>query len=152
MGMRPFRGSFVCRGDGRYATKEGKMGRFAYIAGFVAESAWGILPEFMSSVSLGVRPPPEQKAALYPTENEDMTQKDLAGGLGISVSGARSRVQRARTRLGALLLDCCLFELDRRGIVINYYDRERAPNRPPPTPQAPVAHKNTGFDVTQPCT
>jgi len=75
-----------------------------------------------------------QKAALYLTEYEGMTQKDLAGRLGISVSEAKSRVQRARARLKALLLDCCHFELDRRGKVINYYGRERAPNHPPPAP------------------
>ena len=78
--------------------------------------------------------PPEQRAAIYLTEYEGMTQKDLARELGISVSGAKSRVQRARARLKALLLDCCHFELDRRGRVVNYYDRERAPNRQPPTP------------------
>ncbi len=72
--------------------------------------------------------PPEQKAALYLTEYEGMTQKDLAGRLGISVSGAKSRVQRARARLKALLLDCCHFELDRRGKVINYYDRDSPSN------------------------
>lgn len=78
--------------------------------------------------------PPEQKAALYLTEYESMTQRDLAGELGISVSGAKSRVQRARAHLKTLLLDCCHFELDRRGKVVNYYDREYAPNRQPPTP------------------
>jgi len=77
---------------------------------------------------------PEQKTALYLTEYEGMTQKDLAARLGISVSGAKSRVQRARARLKALLLDCCHFELDRRGKVINYYDREYAPDRQRPTP------------------
>jgi RNA polymerase sigma-70 factor (ECF subfamily) len=53
---------------------------------------------------------------------------------GISVSGAKSRVQRARARLKALLPDCCYFELDRRGKVINYYDREHPPDPRPGTP------------------
>ena len=30
------------------------MEQFAYVAGFVVESAWGILPVFVLSVSLGV--------------------------------------------------------------------------------------------------
>jgi RNA polymerase sigma-70 factor (ECF subfamily) len=77
---------------------------------------------------------PDQKTALYLTEYEGMTQSDLAAELGISVSGAKSRVQRARARLKALLLDCCHFELDRRGKVINYYDRERTPDPHPGTP------------------
>lgn len=45
--------------------------------------------------------------------------------VGISVSGAKYRVQRARARLRALLLGYCRFELDRRSKVIHYYDRER---------------------------
>ena len=77
---------------------------------------------------------PDQKTALYLTEYEGMTQSDLAAELGISVSGAKSRVQRARGRLKALLLDCCHFELDRRGKVIHYYDREHPPNPRPGTP------------------
>ena len=69
---------------------------------------------------------PDQKTALYLTEYEGMTQRDLAAELGISVSGAKSRVQRARARLKTLLLDCCHFELDRRGKVVNFYGREHA--------------------------
>jgi RNA polymerase sigma-70 factor (ECF subfamily) len=71
---------------------------------------------------------PDQKTALYLTEYEGMTQRDLVAELGISVSGAKSRVQRARARLKALLLDCCHFELDRRGKVVNFYGREHAPD------------------------
>ncbi len=75
---------------------------------------------------------PDQKTALYLTEYEGMTQRDLAAELGISLSGAKSRVQRATAQLKALLLDCCHFELDRRGKVINYHDREHPPD---PTPE-----------------
>lgn len=64
-------------------------------------------------------------AVLYLTEYEDLTQKELAQRLGLSLSGAKSRVQRARTRLEALLLDCCHFELDRREKVVNYYSTDR---------------------------
>jgi RNA polymerase sigma-70 factor (ECF subfamily) len=71
--------------------------------------------------------PPDHRQALYLTEYEGLTQKELAQRLGISVSGAKSRVQRARTRLKAMLLDCCHFELDRRGRVLNYYDHRFAP-------------------------
>ena len=47
---------------------------------------------------------PDPKTALYLKEYEGMTQRDLAAELGISVSGAKSRVQRVRARLKALLL------------------------------------------------
>ena len=66
--------------------------------------------------------PPEHREALHLTEYEGLTQKELAHKLGISLSGAKSRVQRARSRLKAMLLDCCHFELDRRGRVTNYHD------------------------------
>lgn len=71
--------------------------------------------------------PPEHREALYLTEYEGLTQRELAERLGIGLSGAKSRVQRARTRLKAMLLDCCHFELDRRGRVTNYYDHKFAP-------------------------
>lgn len=70
--------------------------------------------------------PPDYREALYLTEYEGLTQKELAERLGIGLSGAKSRVQRARTRLKAMLLDCCHFELDRRGRVTNYYNHRFA--------------------------
>jgi RNA polymerase sigma-70 factor (ECF subfamily) len=66
---------------------------------------------------------PEHREALYLTEYEGLTQNELAERLGIGLSGAKSRVQRARTRLKALLLACCHFELDARGRVMNYGPR-----------------------------
>lgn len=67
--------------------------------------------------------PPDHREALYLTEYEGLTQKQLAERLGISVSGAKSRVQRARSRLKVLLLACCHFELDALGRVIDYGPR-----------------------------
>ncbi|MGH3148764.1 MAG: RNA polymerase sigma factor SigZ [Rubrobacter sp.] len=67
--------------------------------------------------------PPDHREALYLTEYEGLTQKQLAQRLGISLSGAKSRVQRARTRLKTLLLACCHFELDALGRVIDYGPR-----------------------------
>jgi RNA polymerase sigma-70 factor (ECF subfamily) len=52
------------------------------------------------------------------TEFEGLTQKELAQRLGMSLSGAKSRVQRAREQLRQVLLDCCHFEFDRRGKTI----------------------------------
>lgn len=60
------------------------------------------------------------REALLLTEYEGLTQKQLAERLGISLSGAKSRVQRARQQLKQLLLDCCHFEFDRRGAIISY--------------------------------
>jgi len=67
--------------------------------------------------------PAQDRQALILTEYQGLTQKELAERLGLSVSGAKSRVQRARNKLKQQLLDCCHFELDRRGHVIDYQAR-----------------------------
>lgn len=64
--------------------------------------------------------PDEYRQALILTEYEGLTQRELAERLGLSISGAKSRVQRARTKLKDMLLTCCHFEFDRRGKVIDY--------------------------------
>lgn len=62
--------------------------------------------------------PEPYKEAIVLTEYEGLTQKELAERLGISFSGAKSRVQRGREKLKEALLECCALELDRRGNVI----------------------------------
>lgn len=59
------------------------------------------------------------RQALLLTEVEGLTQKALAEQLGLSFSGAKSRVQRARAHLRKLL-SCCHFAFDRRGHIIGY--------------------------------
>ncbi|WP_372632925.1 RNA polymerase sigma factor SigZ [Cohnella sp.] len=60
------------------------------------------------------------REAILLTEFGNITQKELAEKLGLSISGAKSRVQRARVKLKELLLACCHIELDRLGNVIDY--------------------------------
>src|SRR2546423_8933278 len=67
--------------------------------------------------------PADYREALYLTEYQGLTQRELAERLGLSFSGAKSRVQRAREKLKQMLLECCHFELDRRGHVIDYQPR-----------------------------
>ena len=67
--------------------------------------------------------PAQDRQALILTEYQGLTQKELAERLGLSFSGAKSRVQRARAKLKQQLLDCCHFELDRWGHVIDYQPR-----------------------------
>lgn len=64
--------------------------------------------------------PEKYKEALLLTEFHNLTQKELSEKMGLSLSGAKSRVQRARKMLKEMLLGCCHFELDRRGNVIDY--------------------------------
>ena len=51
-------------------------------------------------------------------EIDGRSQAEIAKHLGISLSGAKSRVQRGRRQLEELLLGSCQFELDRRGNVL----------------------------------
>ncbi|GHO48767.1 RNA polymerase sigma factor SigZ [Ktedonospora formicarum] len=81
-----------------------------------------ILAELAPSVAAMINClPSPYREALFLTEYQGMSQKDLAERLGMSFSGAKSRVQRAREKLKQLLLDCCHFEFDRLGRVIDYY-------------------------------
>lgn len=67
--------------------------------------------------------PEKYGQALRLTEFEGLTQAALAERLGLSLSGAKSRVQRAREKLREALLDCCHVELDRLGQVLHYEPR-----------------------------
>lgn len=61
--------------------------------------------------------------AIFLTEYQGLTQRELAEQLHLSFSGAKSRVQRAREKLKQKLLECCHFVLDRRGGIIEYHPR-----------------------------
>lgn len=83
-------------------------------------------PESILALSLSdlVKKLPEPyRQALLLTEYQGLSQKELAESQGISLSGAKSRVQRAREKLKDMLLNCCHFEFDRRGRVVDYYQR-----------------------------
>ncbi|MCI0400280.1 MAG: RNA polymerase sigma factor SigZ [Gammaproteobacteria bacterium] len=68
--------------------------------------------------------PEPYRQALRLTEFEGATQSEAASRLGLSLSGAKSRVQRGRKMLRGALLKCCRVALDRRGGVVNYEARE----------------------------
>ena len=64
--------------------------------------------------------PDKYKEAILLTEFQSLTQKELSIKLGLSISGAKSRVQRARKMLKEMLLGCCRLEFDRLGNIIDY--------------------------------
>lgn len=64
--------------------------------------------------------PEKYKQAIILTEYKNITQKQLSLQLGISVSGAKSRVQRGRKLLKDMILECCSLEFDKNGNVIDY--------------------------------
>lgn len=91
--------------------------------------------------------PEPYRDAIVLTELNGLTQQELANRLGISLSGAKSRVQRARALLRQMLDECCTFEFDRRGKVIGCEPREqthcaecRTPGVGSATPAGPVGH------------
>jgi RNA polymerase sigma-70 factor, ECF subfamily len=70
--------------------------------------------------------PDPYRDALVLTGFDGLTQQELAHRLGISLSGAKSRVQRGRARLKEMLDECCNFEFDRRGKVIGCEPRAKS--------------------------
>ena len=69
--------------------------------------------------------PEPYRDALMLTEFEGLSQKELAERLGISLSGAKSRVQRGREQLKQRLLERCEFEFDRLGWIIDCKPRTK---------------------------
>ena len=77
------------------------------------------LSRCLPSLLAGMAEP--DREALRLTAVEGLKQRELAERLGISYSGAKSRVQRARLRLRELVEACCRPELDRLGGIINIH-------------------------------
>jgi RNA polymerase sigma-70 factor (ECF subfamily) len=64
-------------------------------------------------------PEPYREAVML-SEIQGLTQKEVAEKQGISLSGAKSRIQRGRSMMKDMLLDCCKFEFDHQGNVMDY--------------------------------
>lgn len=71
--------------------------------------------------------PETYRTALVLSEIEGLPQREVAGQLSISLSGAKSRVQRGREKLRQRLLDCCEIETGRGGIT-GYEPRDKKSN------------------------
>jgi RNA polymerase sigma-70 factor (ECF subfamily) len=81
---------------------------------------------------------PEYRDALTLVELDGLTQQAAATKLGLSLSGMKSRVQRGRRQLKAMLHDCCLIQLDaRRGIADVALRKPMANPCMPPAPMMP---------------
>jgi RNA polymerase sigma-70 factor (ECF subfamily) len=65
--------------------------------------------------------PEPYREALVLADREGMTQGAVAERLGLSVPGAKSRVQRARRMLREMMVDCCAVETDRSGRVVDHH-------------------------------
>lgn len=68
---------------------------------------------------------PEMYAVpLHMADVEGKTQQEVADTLGLSLSGAKSRVQRARKRLGEQLRRCCEVEFGPEGRAVAFRRRQ----------------------------
>ena len=80
-----------------------------------------IIEEVGNWISPFIRSLPEKyQEALYLSEIKGMSQKDLAAHLGISYTGAKSRVQRGKKMLKEKLTQCCIFHTDKYGNIMDY--------------------------------
>lgn len=66
--------------------------------------------------------PSDYRQALISTELDGISQVEYARRYGLSLSGAKSRVQRARQKVKDIMLTCCHFEFDVRGLIADYYE------------------------------
>lgn len=80
--------------------------------------------------------PPPAREALTRVDLEGQTHRAAAAELGLSVSGMKSRVQRARRQLKDVLQRCCTVHLDRAGAVAGY---------------APTGESSCGCGASNPC-
>jgi RNA polymerase sigma-70 factor, ECF subfamily len=68
--------------------------------------------------------PEKYRHAVQLSELEGMTQKEIAANQSISFSGAKSRVQRGRLLLKAMLHDCCKFEINTKNQIVDYEKKD----------------------------
>jgi RNA polymerase sigma-70 factor (ECF subfamily) len=69
------------------------------------------------------RLPEKYRQAVLLVDFEGVSQMELADQTGLSLSGAKSRVQRGRQKLKEKLLECCHFELGRSGNILDYHPK-----------------------------
>ena len=64
--------------------------------------------------------PDKYRNAIQMSEIENKTQKEVAKQESISLSGAKSRVQRGRALLKSMLYECCQFEINNKDQLVSY--------------------------------
>jgi len=67
--------------------------------------------------------PEKYRKAVYMADIEGLSMKEVADELNISVSGAKSRVQRGRKMIKEIILKCCEVNTDKYGNIVDYETR-----------------------------
>jgi len=86
-------------------------------------------PDYIGELASCLQPliadlPETYRLPLMLSEIEGQTQKDVATKLGLSLSGAKSRVQRGREKLRERIMECCDIETE-RGTIVGYEVRDK---------------------------
>jgi RNA polymerase sigma-70 factor (ECF subfamily) len=66
---------------------------------------------------------PAYQGAIRMADLDGLPQAEAARRAGVSVSGMKSRVRRARQQLRAIVEECCRVDLDRRGSIASFASR-----------------------------
>ena len=64
--------------------------------------------------------PEKYRNAVYMADIEGLSLKEVSEELNISVSGAKSRVQRGRKMIKEIILKCCEVNTDKYGNIVDY--------------------------------
>lgn len=86
----------------------------------VVDDLTACLPRVLSELD------PDDREAITLCDLEGLTQQDYARRKGLSLAGAKSRVQRARKRLREQLTQACQVRLDASGQVADFVPRPPA--------------------------
>ncbi len=113
-----------------YYRKNSKKNIFASIENVASEGAdekeFDRTKELENCISHFIqRLPEEYRDIIIDSEIKGIKQKDLAEKYNLAYSSVRSRVQRGRSKLKEMFLDCCKIELDRRGNIIEATPRPK---------------------------
>lgn len=87
----------------------------------------GLLPEQRLASCMGellLLLPEADRYPLQWADLEGLPQEEVARRLGISLSGAKSRIQRARVKLRQQLEACCRIETDAQGRITDYTSKK----------------------------
>jgi RNA polymerase sigma-70 factor (ECF subfamily) len=119
------------REPGRLAAWLYRIADNAIVDHYRGQRAWDELPDDLpapetaadgtAALAACLRPmiealPETYRQAVLWSEIDGLPQREVAERLGLSLSGAKSRVQRGRELLRAILLDCCHVDSDAEGL------------------------------------
>ena len=82
------------------------------------------LQELAACMAPMIRQLRPDREAVTLADLEGVSQADAAVRAGVSISGMKSRIQRGRQQLKAVLKECCRVQLDRRGTIVGFDPRK----------------------------